>query len=199
MFVFCNVRLLVLYVMKRKSASVIAKSTTFSGKQRRTLYTETMSIFAHAVKAPTPRTKDTIKIAYLYVGILAVFVLAQLATLSGFVTLVESWDLPGGTIGAYLLVDVILVAELLALPFLLRLKLSPLARIVSMIMTWIVPVIWLVVSLWLNVTINAVSNVGMLGTLVQLVPGWWAIFVSIALGLLAAWASWGMWPCRRKK
>ena len=158
-----------------------------------------MSFFVHAVKAPTPKTKDTTKVAYLYAGILTLFALAQLMTLNEFMSLVESWWLPGGSMTAYWLVATILIAELLALPFLLRLKLSPLARSLSMIMAWIVPVLWLGISLWLNLTINAVSNAGMLGTLVQLIPGWWTTCVAIALGLLAAWTSWGMWPPRLKK
>ena len=59
---------------------------------------------------------------------------------------------------------------------------------------WLVPAVWLYIGLWLNLTVQAVDNAGILGASVTLVPGWWVVFVSLALGVLAAWSAWGLWP-----
>ena len=163
------------------------------------MYTRAMRLFVKATKPTPPKTKDTVKIAYLYVGILLLLLVTQILTFKGLLNLAESWGMPGGVLFSNWLIAVLIFAEIFALPFLLRLKLSPLARIMSMVMTWIVPVIWVFISLWINLSVNAISNVGMLGTLVQLVPGWWVTFIAIAIGILAAWASWGMWPKNNKK
>lgn len=163
------------------------------------MYTEAMRFFVKAVKPNEPKTKDTVKIAYLYIGILLFFLVTQILTFKGLLNLAESWGLPGGTTFSNWLVASLIFAEIFALPFLLRLRLSPLARILSMIMTWVVPALWLAISLWINLTENAISNIGMMGDLVQLVPGWWAALLSVAIGILAAWVSWGMWPKLKKK
>ena len=161
-----------------------------------------MRIFIKAILNRKPRTKEAQKIAYMYAIILIVFVLAQLFTFDDFLTLIESFWLPGGAPVAHLLGGIIVISEVFALPFLLGMKLSPLMRIISMGLGWLVPLVWLKLSFWLVLTVNAVSNIGILGTKVRLIPGWWAVFFSIALGILAAWASWGLWPLagqRRRK
>jgi len=153
-----------------------------------------MNIIAESTTAKKPRTPESQKIAYMYAAILVIFGLAQLYTFDKFLVLLESFWLPGGAPVARLMGSVIVSSEVLALPFLLRLKLSQHMRVISMVCGWIVPIVWLKIALWLNLTVNAVSNIGFLGTVVRLVPGWWVVLVSIALGILAAWASWGMWP-----
>ena len=158
-----------------------------------------MSVFVKATPAKEPRTRETQKIAYMYAALLVVFALSQLFNFDSFLTLLESFWLPGGVPVAHLLGGIIVVSEVFALPFLFGMRLSPSTRIISMILGWLTPLIWLKLSLWLNLTINAVSNMGFLGTTVRLIPGWWAVFFSIAIGLLAAWASWGLWPGKRKK
>ncbi|HZJ34602.1 MAG TPA: hypothetical protein VFD55_01130 [Candidatus Angelobacter sp.] len=181
-----------------KSASEIAKKTTFVVRGIRS-YTKSMSIFVKATSAKEPRTREARNIAYMYAAILIVFVLTQLFNFDEFLALLESFWLPGGVPVAYLLGSIIVVSEVLALPFLLRMKVSPLMRIVSMILGWLVSLIWLKLALWLTLTVNAVSNMGFLGTTIRLTPGWWTVLFSVALGILAAWASWGLWPIRRRK
>jgi len=174
------------------------KITTFVVRKAKS-YTKSMNIFTKATVAKKPKTPESQKVAYLYSFILIVFALSQLFVFDDFLTLLESFWLPGGITVAYLVGGIIVVSEVFALPFLLGMKLSPLMRIISMGLGWLVPLTWFKLALWLNLTINAVSNIGFLGTKVHLVPGWWAVFFSIALGILAAWASWGMWPFAGRK
>ena len=153
-----------------------------------------MNIITKAASAKKPKTRESQQVAYAYAAVLVILVLAQLFTFEKFLILLESFWLPGGKPAAYLLGSIIVVCEVLALPFLLRLKLSPLMRIISMVLSWLVPTIWLLLTLWLLFTVNAVSNIGLLGTTVKLIPGWWAVFFCVAIGMMAAWASWGLWP-----
>lgn len=137
--------------------------------------------------------------AYAYATVLIVVVLCQLFSFDGLLKLFEEFNLPGGSVIVNLMGGIIVVSEVFALPFLLQMRTSPLMRIVSMVFGWLVPVAWLKLSLWLMITNNSVSNIGFLGTLVDLTPGWWAVFICLALGIMAAWASWGMWPMERRK
>jgi len=150
--------------------------------------------FADITPANKPKTTESGKVAYLYAFILVVFALSQLFTFDEFTKLFNTFSLPGGEVAARLVASMIVICEVFALPFLLRLKLSSLMRIVSMVMGWLVPLIWLKLSLWQLIFDNSVANMGFLGTIVTLVPGLWTIFICLAIGLLAAWASWGLWP-----
>jgi hypothetical protein len=157
-----------------------------------------MSIFVKPTLANPPKTQDSLKIAYFYAFVLVVFVLAQLFTYDDLLKLFEGLLLPGGIPTAHVLCAVIVISELFALPFLLRMSLSYLMRISSMALSCLVPLIWLFISIWINLSGVAIPNVGFLGTAVNIIPGWWTVFVSMALGILAIWSSWGLWPGERK-
>lgn len=157
-----------------------------------------MSVFQKSTSAKPARTANSQKIVYAYAFILIVFILGQLFTFDDFIRLLDSFWLPGGMSGAHLLGSSIIACELFALPFLLRIDLSRLMRVISMVLGWLVPLIWLGLSLWVNLTVNAISNIGFMGSLIQFTPGWWTIFVCLALGILSGWASWGLWPGKRK-
>ncbi|HEY8885919.1 MAG TPA: hypothetical protein VIM31_00240 [Candidatus Microsaccharimonas sp.] len=157
-----------------------------------------MSIFPTTTPAPAPKTKNVQKIAIFYAVIIVVMVVAQLFTFDEFLKLVTSFGFTGGIRYAHFLAAFLVVAEVFALPFLLRMPLSTAFRWFSMILGWFVALIWLKISLWLMIQDTFANNVGFLGTAVNLMPGWWAVLVSVAFGILAAWASWGMWPRRTK-
>lgn len=157
-----------------------------------------MSILSPAILAQEARTRDSKKIAYFYVFILVVAVFCQLFTYDDFISLLGNFSLPGGEVAPHLLGSVLVISEVLALPFLLRLKTSLFMRYVSMVFSWIVPMIWTFLAFWVCLYPVTISNFGFLGTVVSLVPGWWTVFVCLALGLLSVWASWGLWPGKRK-
>lgn len=147
------------------------------------------------VKAQWPakyRTADAAKAAYAYVAIIVIMTVAQLFSFEKFMPLLESFGLPGEAWAT-----VLVVCGVLAVPFLLRMKLSTAMRWVSMVAGWIVAVGWLIITVWVNVAVPGVENMGLLGASVPLLPGWWAVFVVAGMGVLAAWASWGLWPGRR--
>lgn len=158
-----------------------------------------MSFFRKPTPALKPKTSDVKKIAIFYAILLVILVVSQLFTFDRFLELLSTFGFPFGDQFAYFVGAFVGFVEILALPFLLRLPLSPAFRWVSMVSGWLVALVWLKITLWVVITEPLVSNVGFLGGVIDLMPGWWAIFIASAFGILAGWASWGMWPKRRKK
>ena len=155
-----------------------------------------MSVFVKPTTAPPARTDAARQMALLYAGILVLFLVAQLFTFEEFLQLIPSFNLPIGEL-SYVVAPLIVVGELFALPFLLRMSTSPALRWVSMVCGWATAATWVGISWWVVVTQPGASTVGFLGMVGDLSPGWWAILVAIAMGILAAWASWGLWPGTR--
>lgn len=143
-----------------------------------------------------PRTKVVIKIAYVYAAILLVMVVSQLFSFDTFLPLLRTFNLPGGRQFSSLLAALLAATEVFALPFLLRMLLSQAFRWVSMICGWLVAIIWIFLSVWLAVHPGLSNIIGFLGTIVDLMPGVWAVGVSVGFALLAAWSAYGLWPGR---
>lgn len=158
--------------------------------------------FATASDSPKPKTKNVKTIALFYALILVVFVVAQLFSFEEFLGVVQGYGLFSDEALSRLFAALIVTSEIFALPFLLGMKLSKAMRVFSMICGWFVALFWAGVTKWIVFYGVGIENVGFLGDVVELVPGWWAVFASLGLGVLSAWASWGMWPLeshRRRK
>ncbi len=158
-----------------------------------------MSFFRTPTPAPVPKSKHVATMSLFYAVLLVVMVVAQLFTFESFLELIGSFGLPGGLVTAYVVGAVLIAAQVFALPFLLRMSLSPAFRMLSLLLAGLVADIWLVLTLWLAITQPAVTNVGFLGTVVEVMPGWWAVCIAVAFGILATWAAWGMWPLSSTK
>lgn len=153
-----------------------------------------MSIFAKSTLPPPVRAKDAVNVARLYAAILVVMVVGQLFSFEKFIPLVTTFQLPGGEAAGVVVAALIVTCEVLALPFLLRMRLSPAMRALSMVCGVLAATAWLKLTIWLNVTVGAADSVGFLGTSVDLPVGWWAVCFSLALLVLSIWVGWGMWP-----
>lgn len=180
-----------------KSASIMFKITTLLLIEKRA-YTTSMSFFVSADVAPRSKTANAQMAGVLLAAALVVMVTAQLFSFEQFPAVIEDMWLPGVNDSlARVIAAVIVSAEVLALPFLLRLRTSPLMRTISMIMGWLVIVGWLGMLIWQNVTTNALTNNGLLGGTVMLHPGWWSVCFVLGLAILAGWSSWGLRPMAR--
>ncbi|MDB5180666.1 MAG: rane protein of unknown function [Candidatus Saccharibacteria bacterium] len=158
-----------------------------------------MSIFVKSTLAPKPRSKESSNIAIFFAAVLVLMAVAQLFTFEDFLPYIQSLNLPLSDNGVYSVAPILIFAEIFAVPFLLRMRLSPAFRFVSMLLGWLSVGIWLFISVWILVANVDVDTIGFLGTVVDLTPGWWAVFISLALGVLAAWSAWGLWPGKRTK
>lgn len=157
-------------------------------------YTKSMSVFVIAVPAQKPRSEYSKQIALLYAAMLVIFAVAQLYSFDTFMQYFPSLGLPFPDAVTYAMAAVIVVAEIFALPFLLRMTVSPAFRWGSMVLGWCVPLFWLGVSFWVLFQAPTVTSIAFLGGVAQLEPGWWAITFVIAIAIMAGWASWGLWP-----
>lgn len=157
-----------------------------------------MSFFVQST--PSPELKaENIKIASIALaGVFVLLAVAQLYSYEDFPDVLASLWLPGGRPLATVLAALLVVSEVLAVPFLLSMRLSPAMRVMSMVAGWLAIVAWLKIAISINLTTNATTNSGILGATIPVSPGWWMVGLFIALGALVAWVSWGMWPLSRR-
>lgn len=153
-----------------------------------------MSFFRTPQPAPAPRSSQGPAIGVLYAAILVVMVVAQLFTFEAFLQLFGSFGFPGGIGTGYVLAAMLVTSEVLAIPFLLRMSLSPAFRVFSMLLAGLVADIWLLVTIWTALMTNPPQNVGFFGTIIEIQAGMGPIFLAIALGILAIWATYELWP-----
>lgn len=158
-------------------------------------------VFATAEKALKPKSETAKIIAWVYAGILTVMTVVQLFAFEDFVPLFHDMAFPGGNGTGSLLACLIVFAEVFALPFLLRMQLSPLMRWMSLVCGWVVPVLWLAVSLWLfhvyPASVAATMNAGILGTDVSVANSLQIVIIAV-LFALAGYATYGLWPAQKK-
>ena len=118
---------------------------------------------------PTPPpvvvSKPLTSVSYLYIVAVVFLVLWQLISLNTFVTYVSTY-LNGKVDNTALVFALVLVAaEIFSLPFLLRLRLSPAARLCSAACVLVVPMVWAVLMLLnhpfdlIYIAVNAVAIV----------------------------------------
>jgi hypothetical protein len=153
-----------------------------------------MSFFVQPTAPTKPKTADIRTISLTLVAFFVILAVTQLFKFESFPEVIEGFWLPGGETTAKLVAALLVTGEVLALPFLLSMRLSPAMRFCSMVFGWLVIGGWLFLALWANLTTNVIGSMAIFGDLLAVPVGWWAVFLFVALGVLAGWASWGMWP-----
>lgn len=161
-------------------------------------YTASMSVFVQATPAPKPKTKNIRTVGVALAGVFVIMAVAQLFTFEKFADVISAMWLPGGDGVSSVRAALIVALEIGAVPFLLAMHLSPLMRICSMAAGWMAIAAWFATTIFQNISSSVIVNSGLLGATVKLPVGWWNTMFCIALGILAAWAAWGMWPAKRR-
>ena len=161
-------------------------------------YTVNMNLFAQPIAAPKPKTPRVRLIAIALAAVFVVMAVAQLYSFEDFPAVIADMELHGDEPMAGLFAALLVTGEVLAVPFLLGMRLSPAMRVVSMVAGWLVIVAWLKIAIYINVT-AATMNGGVLGATIPVPTGWWMVCIFVALGVMSAWASWGMWPFSQQK
>lgn len=155
--------------------------------------------FAEAKPAPKPRSKLAVKIAWIYAALLTVMALGQLFAFEEFIPLIREYNLPGAWGTASLVAGLIVVTEVFALPFLLRMRLSPLMRWFGFICSVAAAAAWVKLSVYALLADTALENSGILGTKIATPTGFITLVISLTLLVLAVWSAYGLWPQVRKK
>lgn len=159
-------------------------------------YTTTMTFFVKATSAPKPKTETIQPVSLALAGVFILIAVAQLFTFEKFSSVITNMWIVGGDAFAPVWAAIIVTLEVTAVPFLFMMQLSPAARFVSMVAGWLSIALWLGIFIWQNTEHAVVANSGILGDTLRVPPGWWSVLFMVALGVLAAWSAWGMWPVR---
>lgn len=128
-----------------------------------------------------------------------ILAVTQIITFSAFPEILSHYWLVGGGVTAAVIAGLLVVFEVLSVPFLLGLRMSPAMRVVSMVSGWLLVIIWLFLLVPANFGMTAIENAGMLGATLAEPISWWLVVRIVALGVLIAWAAWGMWPFAPRK
>jgi len=157
-----------------------------------------MSFFVQPTSAPKLKTKNIRTISIAVAGVFTVLAVAQLFTFEKFPDLLGEMWFTGSGAASNFFAALFVALEVFALPFLLFMYLSPALRVASMVSGWLVVAGWFLASLYGNIFGENFGS-ALFGATVPLVEGWWSVFFCIALGILVAWVSWGMWPMGRSQ
>lgn len=127
--------------------------------------------------------------------VFTVLSLAQLFTFEHFADVTLGYGLPGGVVVATILAFLLPGAEILAIPYLLSMRLPAKLYFVSRISVIVTGSLWVCVALWTNLTGNTESNVGMFGATLY-TPNQWCFIIFTVLLL---WASWLMYMAKPRR
>lgn len=120
---------------------------------------------AVAVYPKNKVSTTTIVLSYGLVVVIVSMVVSQLMTIEKFLPIIQSYQLPGGLSTAKITVFLLATSGIFALPFLMRMGLSPLFRICSALCLNLYAIIWLKLALWLALFSVTVPATGVFGSL----------------------------------
>jgi hypothetical protein len=100
-----------------------------------------------AVDPPKVRTAYAVLAGWIAAGILIISALIHLFRIDTFLPLLDE-ALPGGYTFAAFAGAVIVISEVFAVPFVLRMKLSPLMQLKSGFLMVFAPLVWLLIGIW---------------------------------------------------
>jgi hypothetical protein len=142
-----------------------------------------------ALLAPKPRSVIARNAAWVYAGILTVMAVGQLFAFEKFIPMLQEYEPLTGVGAATVVASLIVIAEVFTLPFLVRMRLSPLMRWVGLVLGVSVPAFWLVVSasgdLW--------AAGSMFGSYVH-ITNLHQLVASIVLLAVSVYVARGLWP-----
>ena len=121
-------------------------------------------IFPKAVHPPKLVKPYGVQLGFVAASVSALFAIVHMFRIDTLVPLLDE-VVPGGSGWASTLAVMIVLAEVFALPFALRMKLSPLAHILSGYLLMLAPLLWLLISIW---AAGTGSSTGQLGEFVHL-------------------------------
>lgn len=153
-----------------------------------------MHFFVKATPAPQTQLSYIRFVSTYVAAFFATLAVTQLFSYETFPEIISSFGLPLNEIGVKLVAALVVILEVFSIPFLLRMKLSPLMRLVSLKSGWVVLIFWLLIGVWQNTVDFTIGNTGLFGSEFILPCGWWTIsFVSVFI-VLMVYSTVGLWP-----
>lgn len=112
-----------------------------------------------AVNPPKPVMRSAIWLGRIAALLLVIMALVHLFRIDTFIPLLDD-VLPGGSVAASFAALTIILSEMFAVPFALRIKLSPVGHILSGFLMVFAPLCWSMIALW---SLGFTDNIAQLG------------------------------------
>lgn len=138
--------------------------------------TRIKNLFPVPVKPPKLVRAYGPNLGYIVAGISALFAVLHLIRIDTLVPLLQE-IVPGSAGWGSALAVVIVMAEVFALPFALRMKLSPAAHIMSGFQVIFAPLLWLMVTIW---AFGTDLSTGQLTSFIHTPSSAWLILFNLA-------------------
>lgn len=139
-----------------------------------------------AAAPPKPRTHYASKIAWALAGIILVMTLLHLVRFDKLIPIIDI-VLPGDMTWAVAFSCVVVTMEVFALPFLLRMKLSPLARVCGGLCAVLAPLAWTCLTIW---ALGDFTTTGQFSSYVDITPNWWLLIANYVWLGASYWVLW---------
>lgn len=133
----------------------------------------------------------SIRFASLYLAfVFVVMVLSQLFSFERFPDTIGQYSGWSSSF-AHMIATIIVVVEVLAIPYLLGMNLPKLVRVASLVAAWAVLAIWIVIVTGQELMLGSVVNSGILGSSLLIPSGWWLVCYLAALSVLLLYVTTG--------
>lgn len=126
-------------------------------------------------------TNATLTLSLLAVGVLIVMATLQLITFEKFIPIMQNYEVPGGPVAGKILAAIIVILEVAALPFLLRMKVSPLFRLCSALSLFFIGTIWIGIASWALFHQSPLIGSGIIGSLFKSLPAEMGVVIGVFL------------------
>jgi hypothetical protein len=110
--------------------------------------------------------------------------ITQLFTYEDFPAVIRTWSMPGGEPMVVFLAVILPLAELVSLPYLVSMNISPRILSLSRYATLTVGALWVIISLWLTIS-TAVAESGLFGATISIPAGLWMLGYAVFLLITA--------------
>lgn len=128
-----------------------------------------------AVKPPKPVWRHAPWLGRGAALVLVAMALVHLFRIDTFIPILDE-ALPGGSLSASLIALLIIMSEVFAIPFALRMQLSPLAHVVSGMLLVFAPLWWALIAVW---SYGFSDNIGQLGEFAVVAPSLLVVMLNI--------------------
>ena len=140
----------------------------------------------HATPAPTYRKSYARNVALMLTAVMLAMALFHLIRIDKLIPIVDI-ALPGDAGWAVAFVTITATIEVCALPFLLGLRLSPLARLVGGLCVVLAPLAWTLLTIW---AMGDYETTGQFSSYADVPPNLLLLIVNYAWLAVSYWALW---------
>lgn len=150
-----------------------------------------MHFFVKATLAPKLRSNNIFIAAMYLAGFFIIASVSQLFSFEDFPSVVGGFGLSIDQSFMPVIAALVVTLEVLAVPSLLQMKLSPAMRWLSRSSGWIVLLWWLGIGIWESSAEFTIQSSGLFGAAIGLPCGWWLVSYMVILLTLNGYVAWG--------